>query len=117
MFRLDRMRRAAVLDSRACPPQDARLTDLSQGLFQPDPGDPEAVLDLSPQAHWVAEYYPIEDAEQRDGSTLRIRLKYSDREWLQRLVMRLGGEATLVDPAELADAVRERARAALAHYV
>jgi proteasome accessory factor C len=116
MFRLDRMRRAAVLDSTSAPPQDARVTDLSQGLFQPDPEDADAVLDLAPAARWVAEYYPIEESGERDGGGLRIRLKYSDTEWLQRLVMRLGGHARLVEPADLAEAVRERARQALAHY-
>jgi proteasome accessory factor C len=116
MFRLDRMRRAVVLETPSAPPHDARVTDLSQGLFQPDPDDPEAVLDLRPPAAWVAEYYPIEGIERRPDSVLRIRLRFSDREWLQRLVLRLGGHATLVQPADLADAVRDRARRALAHY-
>jgi proteasome accessory factor C len=116
MFRLDRMRRAAVLGTPASPPQDARVTDLSQGLFQPDPEDPEAVIDLEPAARWVAEYYPIEAAEERADASLRITLRFSDREWLQRLVLRLGGHATLVEPADLADAVRDRARRALALY-
>jgi proteasome accessory factor C len=116
MFRLDRMRRAVLLDTPSAPPQDARVTDLSQGLFQPDPDDPDAILDLAPPARWVAEYYPIEEAEERPDASLRIRLKFSDREWLQRLVLRLGGHATLVEPDELADAVRHRAQQALAQY-
>jgi proteasome accessory factor C len=116
MFRLDRMRRASVLGTASSPPQDARVTDLSQGLFQPDPQDPEAVIDLEPAARWVAEYYPIEAAEERAAASLRIRLRFSDREWLQRLVLRLGGHATLVEPADLAEAVRDRASRALALY-
>jgi proteasome accessory factor C len=116
MFRLDRMRRAAVLDTPSSPPQDARVTDLSQGLFQPDPGDPDATLDLAPPARWVADYYPIEEAREVSDGLLRVRLKFSDREWLQRLVLRLGGHATLVEPADLAAAVRTRARQALAQY-
>jgi proteasome accessory factor C len=116
MFRLDRMRRATLLDTPSAPPQDARVTDLSQGLFQPDADDPEAVLDLAPPARWVAEYYPIEAADERDDATLRIRLKFSDREWLQRLVLRLGGHASVVEPSDLAETVRDRARRALAHY-
>jgi proteasome accessory factor C len=116
MFRLDRMRRADVLNTPSAPPLDARVTDLSQGLFQPDADDPEAVLDLAPPAQWVAEYYPIEGAEQRADGRLRIRLRFSDREWLQRLVLRLGGHATLIEPTDLADGVRRRAQAALAQY-
>jgi proteasome accessory factor C len=116
MFRLDRMRRAVVLDTPSAPPHDARVTDLSQGLFQPDADDPDATLDLAPPARWVADYYPIEDAEELSDAVVRIRLKFSDREWLQRLVLRLGGHATLVEPADLAEAVRDRARRALAQY-
>jgi proteasome accessory factor C len=116
MFRLDRMRRADVLDTPSEPPQGVGVTDLSHGLFQPDPDDPDAVIDLAPGARWVAEYYPIEESEELGDSTLRIRLKFSDREWLQRLILRLGGQATLVHPTDLAEAVRDRARRALAQY-
>jgi proteasome accessory factor C len=116
MFRVDRIRRASVLDSPAEPPPDADVTDLSKGLFQPDPDDPMAVIDLRPNAHWVAEYYPIEGQEPRDGGVLRVWIRFSNDNWMQRLVLRLGGEASLVEPARLADAVRSRARAALALY-
>jgi proteasome accessory factor C len=116
MFRVDRIRTATVLESPAQPPPEADVTDLSKGLFQPDPDDPVAVLDLRPDAHWVAEYYPIERQEQRDGGVIRIWIRFSNDSWLQRLVLRLGGEATLVEPAGLAGAVRSRARAALALY-
>src|SRR5262249_16340145 len=39
MFRVDRIRDVSVLDTPADPPQDARVTDLSKGLFQPDDDD------------------------------------------------------------------------------
>jgi proteasome accessory factor C len=116
MFRLDRIRAVSVLDSPAAPPHDARVTDLSKGLFQPDDDDPEAVIDLLPPARWVAEYYPIERQEEQPDGSLRIWLKFSNDSWMQRLVMRLGGGAVLLEPAELADAVRRRAQEALSGY-
>jgi proteasome accessory factor C len=116
LFRLDRVTEAALLDVPAEPPADARRTDLSQGLFQPDPDDPVAVLDLAPSAAWVAEYYPIESSEELPDGRLRITLRYSDQGWLERLVLRLGGQGTLVEPVQAAQRVRSRARAALAHY-
>lgn len=116
MFRLDRMREVKSLDTPATPPPDAQRTDLSKGLFQPDELDPVAVLDLEPAARWVAEYYPVERQQELDEGGLRIWLKYSNNGWLQRLVLRLGGQATLNEPTELAQEVRLRARAALAHY-
>jgi proteasome accessory factor C len=105
-----------VLATASSPPQDARVTDLSQGLFQPDPEDPEAVLDLTPPARWVAEYYPTEGQEELGNGRLRVRLRFSDPGWLQRLVLRLGGNATLQEPDDVAAAVRARAEAALAQY-
>jgi proteasome accessory factor C len=116
MFRLDRMLEVTLLDTPADPPEDAHRTDLSRGLFQPDPGDPLAVIDLLPAARWVADYYPVESrAETADGS-LRIGLRYSSDGWLERLVLRLGGAATLLEPQEMVERVRRRATDALAQY-
>jgi predicted DNA-binding transcriptional regulator YafY len=47
---------------------------------------------------------------------LRIGLRYSSEEWLERLVLRLGGEARVVEPEGLAHRVRRRAAAALEQY-
>ncbi len=116
MFRLDRITAAQVLDVAAEPPADARPKDLSQGLFRPDPDDPAAVVELAPSAAWVADYYPTETSEELPDGRLRITLRYSDEGWLQRLMLRLGGEGTLVEPADAAARVRARANAALAHY-
>ncbi len=116
LFRLDRISAVAVLDAAATPPPGARPKDLSGGLFQPDPDDPLAVLDLAPGARWVADYYPIESREETASGRLRIGLRYRDRGWLERLVLRLGGDAELIEPQTLAAAVRDRAQAALANY-
>jgi proteasome accessory factor C len=116
MFRLDRMLELAVLDTPADPPVDAQRTDFSGGLFQPDPTDPVAVLDLEPSARWVAEYYPVEDRRETGDAKLRICLRFSSEGWLERLVLGLGGAATLVEPQRMAARVRHRAAEALAHY-
>jgi proteasome accessory factor C len=116
MFRVDRIRTATLLQSPAQPPPDADVTDLSKGLFQPDPDDPVAVIDLQPDARWVAEYYPIERRQDREGGLLRIWIRFSNDSWLQRLVLRLGGDANLLEPPEMAQAVRARAHEALGLY-
>src|SRR5213078_2024355 len=74
MFRLDRIRDVSILGHHAEPPQGARVSDLSKGLFQPDDDDPEAVLDLRPAARWVAEYYPTERQQEQPDGMLRIWL-------------------------------------------
>lgn len=116
LFRLDRITVADVLDEPASPPQGLGLHDLSKGLFQPDPDDPVAVLDLEPAARWVSEYYPVEAEEELGNGRLRVRMRFSDPGWLQRLVLRLGGSATLVEPDDVASVVHARAGAALAQY-
>ena len=116
MFRLDRVTAADELDVAADPPPEARPRDLSEGLFQPAPGDMLATVDLAPSARWVAEYYPHEGAEELPEGGLRLRLRVSDPAWLVRLALRLGGQARVVIPSEVAERVRERAERALQAY-
>ena len=89
-------------------------TDVSEGPFRARAEHRSAVLQLAPEARWVAEYYPVEQVVELDGGEARVLLRYADPDWLVRLVLGLGGGARLLEPAELAEAVGERARAALA---
>jgi proteasome accessory factor C len=116
LFRVDSITAAKVLDTTADPPADVSLLDVSRGAFRPDPADPVAILDLEPAARWVADYHPIESTTELDGGRLRVELRYADARWLHRLVMRLGGAARVVEPAELAEAVRQSAAESLANY-
>ena len=116
LFRLDRIAAAKLLDLPSQPPAEARPRDLSQGMFQPSEADLLATIRLAAPARWVAEYYPTETVtEQPDGSLL-VTLRVADTAWLQRLVLRLGGSATVIEPAGLGDRIAETARAALAAY-
>jgi proteasome accessory factor C len=73
-------------------------------------------LRLEPTARWVAEYYPVEETRDERGGGLTVRLRVGDPAWLTRLMLRLGGSAEIVDPAALADDVRQAALDALANY-
>lgn len=115
-FRLDRMVAAEVLDEPASPPSREGRGDVSRGLFRPGADDPVAVLELDPTAAWLADYYPLEDRVDLPDGRLRITLRVRDYEWLIRLVLRVGGGATVREPLEVAAAVVDRARRALAHY-
>ncbi|MGI8887907.1 MAG: helix-turn-helix transcriptional regulator [Nocardioidaceae bacterium] len=115
MFRLDRITEVTVLDTPSTTHASRRL-DLSRGLFQPDDSDPVAVLELEPSARWMAGYFPTQSETELESGRLSVSLRFSDPGWLVRLVLRLGGEATLVEPPELAEAVRRRAADALAQY-
>jgi len=115
LFRLDRVLALRVLDTPATPPAQAGR-DLDAGLFRPGAEDTVATFRLTPRARWVSEYYPCEALqEQPDGGTV-VRLRTADPAWVVRLALRLGSDATLLDPPELADTVRLRASEALAAY-
>jgi proteasome accessory factor C len=105
-----------MLDLPASPPPQASRRDLSRGLFQASPNDLLATLELSRWARWVADYYPMESVEEAADGKLMVSLRAGDPQWLRRLVLRLGGEAKVIAPVELADQVRADATAALAAY-
>jgi proteasome accessory factor C len=85
--------------------------------FTPRASDPRVVLDLSPDARWVVSQYPVDDATELDDGRVRVTLAISARPWLERLLVRLGPDAEVVeaDPS-LAAAGRDAARRILARY-
>jgi predicted DNA-binding transcriptional regulator YafY len=116
LFRLDRVVDATLLDIPAAVPEDARPRDFDEGVFQPSPDDLLVTVDLRPAGHWVAEYYPCESIEELEDDVLRITLRTADTRWVERLLLRLGGSGQVVEPADLAEHVRNKAMAALAAY-
>ena len=113
LFRLDRIDYVDELDEPAAPPPHARPHDVSEGLYPPAPDQQAAVLVLSPDARWIAEYYPVDDLAELDGGRARVVLRYTDASWLVRLVLAQAGEVRVEEPAQLRDAVMSRARQAL----
>lgn len=116
LFRLDRVAAAELLDSPVDDHSDLAPRDLSEGIFSPSPDDTLATLVLDPTARWVAEYYPVESTEESGDGTLRVTLRVGDPEWLVRLVLRLGGNARVEQPADLSSAVHLAATEALRNY-
>lgn len=116
LFRLDRVEELTVLQTDGTPPPEARERDLSVGTFRPGPDDVVVTLRLLEGAAWVADYYPIDAREDDPDGGMLVRLRTADVAWLPRLMWRLGGQARVIDPPDLADRVRSGARSALAAY-
>jgi proteasome accessory factor C len=116
LFRLDRITSIEILQVAAEVPAKARSRDLSAGIFQPSPDDELVTVELAPAGRWVAEYYPCETVTEGDDGKLKVTLRVADRQWLRRLLLRLGGAGRVVDPPDLADEVLAAARAALSAY-
>ncbi|MGH3823587.1 MAG: helix-turn-helix transcriptional regulator [Pseudonocardiaceae bacterium] len=113
LFRLDRIEHVATLNEPAVPPPHARPTDVSAGLFRAQPDQRIAVLTLSPDARWVAEYYPVDELIEGEGGAATVRMRYAETGWMVRLVLGLGADVIVRDPPELAAAVAQRALAAV----
>ena len=95
LFRVDRISRAVVLDEGFERPED--VLSAPPAVFTPLPTDPVFVLDLDPPAHWIADQYPNEGVEVRPDSVLRVTLRSGQTAWLERLLLRSGPAARVVE--------------------
>jgi proteasome accessory factor C len=112
LFRVDRISDAVLLDEHFEPPADVPPAS----VFTPTADDPRVVLELQPDARWVAEYYPVEHVDD-DGTCVRVTLAVTARPWLERLLVRLGPSARVVDgPDDLRHAAPDAAARILARY-
>ncbi len=113
VFRVDRIRSVTLLDDTFERPVPASPLE----VFRPTADDPRIVLDLAPRAAWVVGQYPVEAVEERPDGRLRVTLAIAAIPWLERLLLRLGPDATVVDaPDGLAGAGEAVARRVLERY-
>jgi proteasome accessory factor C len=112
-FRVDRIATATLRDEHFVPP----AATAPAGVFQPDADDPRVELELDPSAAWVAEAYPVEQAETRADGSMRVRLAVAAEAWFERLLVGLGRQARVIDaPASLVDAGRRASVRILDRY-
>jgi proteasome accessory factor C len=112
LFRIDRVRDARGTGKTFEP---RGLIGQGRDLYSGSAEDLAVRLRLRPGARWVAEYYQVDRARKEDG-TLVVDLPTKDLAGVAKLVLRLRGEAEVLEPPELADRVRRLADAALARY-
>jgi predicted DNA-binding transcriptional regulator YafY len=85
-------------------------------VYHPRAEDPRVTLELAPEAAWVVESYPSEEAEERPDGSWRVVLAVSERAWLERLLLQLGPAARVVAPPELRAVGAEAAGRLLTRY-
>jgi proteasome accessory factor C len=93
LFRVDRIEGARLLER---PFTVAPVTS-PPTVYAPAADDPRVVLDLAPAASWVASLYPAEEVTDLGEGRTRVALRVSGRAWLERLLLRLGPDAQLVE--------------------
>ncbi|MBA2318833.1 MAG: WYL domain-containing protein [Euzebyales bacterium] len=111
-FRLDRIRELDATGQAADAPPEV----IPPPVYRPAHGDPSVVLDLAPAARWVIEWAVVDAVEPARDDRTRVTLRTADLDWAARMVLRLGADAAVVAPAELAVRVGELARATLERY-
>jgi predicted DNA-binding transcriptional regulator YafY len=115
LFRVDRIR-AVRPTGEHFDPTAGTEPDFGESVYHPRADDPRVTLELDPEATWVVESYPSEEAEGRPDGTWRVVLAVSERAWLERLLLELGPAARVVAPAPLRAVGAEAAGRLLTRY-
>jgi len=113
LFRVDRIKAVRPTGGRFEP---RGLLGAGRPLYTRSERDIPVRLLLSPSARWVAEYYDVEQVAPRGEGLLEVTLPAKDLPWVAKLILRLGGEAEVLSPPELAEMVAETARKTLLRY-
>lgn len=116
LFRFDRIEAATELDEPARPPSHATEAAAALDLFQDDPAVPLARLRVRADYAWVLDQYPMHRVAVHPDGDLEATMRFATLDWMARLLLGFGSGVTVLGPAELVSAVRERSNAALAAY-
>ena len=112
MFRVDRVKGVRQTGERFQP---RGLVGAGRPMYSRSREDVPVRLLLRTGARWVAEYYETLDITEREDG-LEVTIPARQLAWVVKLLLRLGGEATVLDPPELRKQVQEAARETLARY-
>lgn len=119
LFRVDRIQAVRPTGERfdppdvAAPDDDTTLTGL---VYHPRPGDRRVTLRLAPRVAWVADELPVESRTDEPDGSVRVTLAASEDAFLERLLLRLGTAAEVLDPPEAVALRRAAATRLLQRY-
>ncbi|WP_278312636.1 helix-turn-helix transcriptional regulator [Lolliginicoccus levis] len=115
LFRLDRIESARLLDEPARVPANAQRAQ-ADGLFSEHEHLGVARLVIEPSAGWFVDYYPVENEQRLPDGRVQVDMRYASDEWMARMLLGFGASITVVQPAGLAERMREQAIAGLERY-
>jgi proteasome accessory factor C len=111
-FRVDRIRAASLTGIPAEPHGDSGRVE----AFVPAEHALRVVLDLTPEQRWAAERHAHEVLAEHPDGRVRIALWAAGTAWLERLLLRLGPDAVVVEPEYVVGLRCDAARRLLARY-
>jgi proteasome accessory factor C len=113
LFRVDRIRQVEPTGERFVP---RGLEGAGRSLYTATEADVSVRLRLAPSARWIGEYYTTTDEQERADGSLDITLPARTLGWVARLLLRVGRDATVLEPPELTAQVAALARRTLDRY-
>jgi len=107
LFRVDRIR-AVRRTGEHFEPRPAAATgraddELGALVYHPGPDDERVTLRLAPEVVWVLDSLPVEERRTERGGRERVVLPVSGEAFLERLLLRLGPAAEVLDPPSARD--------------
>jgi proteasome accessory factor C len=107
LFRVDRIRAVRRtgehFEPRPAAAAGRENDELGALVYHPGPDDERVTLRLEPEVAWVLDSLPIEDRRTERGGRERVVLPVSGEAFLERLLLRLGPAAEVVDPPSARD--------------
>lgn len=101
IFRIDRIREVTQIDRAFDVPDPVPEFQ----LFDSSDAYGRVTLRLGRSAKWVVEYYPTESVTSEPDGTITVELAIGSLAWFERLLLRLGPDAVVLDASEGLDAV------------
>ncbi|MFN2640728.1 MAG: helix-turn-helix transcriptional regulator, partial [Actinomycetota bacterium] len=114
VFRVDRIREIEPTGDLCTHDHGDRKPP--ETLFVPSDHDLVAIVEVSPNAAWVAEVTPYDKIETTKDGWSRLTLRTPHLAWIERLLMRLGRDARAIEPPELQKGVQELVAKTLVRY-
>lgn len=104
LFRVDRVQ-ALRSTGETFTPREVGMVDDAEGnlsglVYHPRPGDRRVTLRLAASQAWVADELPLDARDDAADGSVLVTLAVSEDAFLERLLLRLGPEAEVVEPAE-----------------
>ena len=112
-FRVDRFESIVRTGERDPAPDGQELGGGAPDWFA-DGGLPRVTLRLAPAATWVVERYPVDEVADAGAGLVEARFPVASQRWLERLLLRLGPDAEVLEPEEWRTLGGEVARRVLA---